>query len=340
MNNFFSNKNKIFTCDVTNLSKNFHELAIESYNKYGVFFITGVYTSSQIKQLRNELDLIFNEYGEPRGLQIQNIIDNNSKNKLYKAIMDPSIMNVLNSIFSNSDVSLLPPYQAVKNFLPHSTAMGNGWHRDCGGQLTFNECRQNLSSKKFIFGKMGLYLQDNSEYGGSISIIPGTNRDYFGLLKSWRPAKFMIVLSTFLQKFFPSFYKIIIKTNIINYLLGGIKTKVKAGDIVIFDHRLWHQGTPASPEIEKNLVYNHETLQAKLPPEKTKYVLYSQFGNSLGIKTYFLDRLNRKGNSSELDSWIDEAASLDKSEIDIHEFVKRDSLLDGSFKDLFGLSEQ
>tara|TARA_B100000787_G_C16186275_1_gene294842 strand:+ start:301 stop:1320 length:1020 start_codon:yes stop_codon:yes gene_type:complete len=339
MNNFFSSKNKIFTCDVTNLSNNFHELAIESYNKYGVFFITGVYTSSQINQLRNELDVIFNESGEPRGLQIQNIIDNNSKNKLYKAIMHPSIMNVLNSIFSNSDVSLLPPYQAVKNFLPHSSN-GDGWHRDCGGQLTINECRQNLSSKKFIFGKMGLFLQDNSEYGGSISIIPGTNRDYFGLLKSWRPAKFLIFLSTFLQKFSPSFYKIIIKTNIINYLLGGIKTKVKAGDIVIFDYRLWHQGTPASPEIEKNLVYNFETLQAKLPPEKTKYVLYSQFGNSLGIKSYFIDRLNRKGNSSEIDSWIDEAASLDKSEINIHEFVKRDSLLDGSFKDLFGLSEQ
>lgn len=338
MHNFNSSSDEIFSCDVGNLPINFQELAIESYNKYGVFYITGLYTKTEIKVLRNELDLLYKESEEPRGIQFQNIIDNNLKNKLYKAIMNPLIMDVLNSTFSNSDVSLLPPYQVAKNYLPHSTdTKGAGWHRDCGGQLGISECRKNLSSKEFIFGKMGLYLQDNSEYGGAIDIIPGSNRDYFRLLKSWQVSKFFIVLLTLTQKFLPPVFKFIVKTKLINYLMGAITTNVKAGDVVVFDFRLWHQGTTATPSIEKGLIYNHKTLQASLPKEKTKYVFYCQFGNSLGIKSYFLDRLNRVGNSTEIDSWINEAASLESSEIDIHEFVKRDSLLDGTFKDLFGL---
>ena len=142
-----------------------------------------------------------------------------------------------------------------------------------------------------------------------------------------------------LQRFFPLVHKIIANTKLINYLMGATTTKVRAGDIVIFDYRVWHKGTPARADIEKGLVYHYDSIQADLPVEKTKYVFYSQFGNTLGIKSYFIDRLNREGNATEIDSWIDEAISLDKSEVDIHEFLKkRHSLFDGSFKDLFGLS--
>jgi len=336
MRNFFSTKNKIFSCDVSNLPDNFKELAIDSYNNYGLFYITGLYSQSEIEILRNELNLIF-EVSEPtRTITIQNIVDKDLKNKFYNVVMNPLMLDVLNSTFSNSDVSLSPPYEVVKNYLPHSTdTIGTGWHRDCGGQLGIDECRKHLSSKEFIFGKIGIYLQDNSDYGGAIDIIPGSNRDYFRLLKSYQFSKFYIVLLSLLQIKISPLYKIIVKTKVVKYLMGAITTNIKAGDVVVFDYRLWHKGTTASPAIEKGLIYNHKTLQANLPKEKTKYVFYCQFGNSLGTKSYFLDRLNRKGNSTEIDSWIDEAASLERSEIDIHEFVKRDSLLDGTFKDLF-----
>ncbi|MDC1447733.1 phytanoyl-CoA dioxygenase family protein [Candidatus Thioglobus sp.] len=338
MINFFSNKNKIFSCDVSNLPDNFKELAIESYNNYGIFYITGLYSQSEIAILRNELNLTFEVSPPPRTIAIQNITDKDRKNKFYNIVMNPLMLDVLNSTFSNSDVSLSPPYEVVKNYLPHSTdTIGTGWHRDCGGQLDIDECRKQLSSKEFIFGKIGIYLQDNSEYGGAIDIIPGSNRDYFRLFKSYQFSKLCIFSLFLLQKKILPLYKIIVRTKVVNYLMGAITTNVKAGDAVVFDYRLWHQGTSASPSIEKGLIYNHKTLQANLPKEKTKYVFYCQFGNSLGIKSYFLDRLNRKGNSTEIDSWINEAANLESSEIDIHEFVKRDSLLDGTFKDLFGL---
>ena len=339
MNNFNASKDSIYTCDINNLQSNFQKLAIKSFNNHGVFYITGIYSKNEVEILRNNLDLLYKENGNNRARLIKDIKDIDLKKKLSKVFMNHSVLNLMSDIFPNSDVSLLPSFEVVKNYLPHSTdTIGTGWHRDCGGQLGIDECRKHLSSKEFIFGKIGIYLQDNSDYGGAIDIIPGSNRDYFRLLKSYQFSKLCIFSLFLLQKKILPLYKIIVRTKVVNYLMGAITTNVKAGDAVVFDYRLWHQGTSASPSIEKGLIYNHKTLQANLPKEKTKYVFYCQFGNSLGTKSYFLDRLNRKGNSTEIDSWIDEAASLERSEIDIHEFVKRDSLLDGTFKDLFGLS--
>ena len=57
MNNVNTSKDAIFSCDSTNLPNNFQELALESYNNHGVFYITGIYTRSEVEVLRNDLDL-------------------------------------------------------------------------------------------------------------------------------------------------------------------------------------------------------------------------------------------------------------------------------------------
>ena len=120
-------------------------------------------------------------------------------------------------------------------------------------------------------------------------------------------------------------------------LTGMVSTDIRAGDAFVFDSRVFHKGTPARIDIEKKLVYDHESLQAELPEEQTKYVLYSQFGNSIGIESYFLDRLYRDNNSNEIDRWIEDVNGIDKY-ADKHQFFKYfDSLLDGSFDKKFNL---
>ena len=42
---------KIFTCDVRNLPNNFVDLASRSYNNYGVFYITGIYSRNEVNTL-------------------------------------------------------------------------------------------------------------------------------------------------------------------------------------------------------------------------------------------------------------------------------------------------
>ena len=64
----------------------------------------------------------------------------------------------------------------AKNYLPHSkyTRLG-GWHRDCGGELQYKQCKELISNKDYIFGKVGIYCQDNGEYGGGIDVILKSN---------------------------------------------------------------------------------------------------------------------------------------------------------------------
>jgi hypothetical protein len=340
VNNVNSSKDVIFTCDINNLQSNFQKLAIKSYNNHGLFYITGIYSRNEVNLLRNDLDLLYKETGNNRVRLIKDIQDIDLKKKLSEVFVNHKVMNLLNEVFSNSDVSLLPHFEVVKNYLPHSIKTKTvGWHRDCGGEEGIEQCKSILSNKEYVFGKIGLYLQDNSEYGGAIDVIPSSNRDYFRFLKTWQAAKFWIIVLSLFQKFINPFFKVIANTKLIKSLLGAATVKLMSGDIVIFDARVWHKGTPARADIEKSLVYHHDSLQADLPVDKTKYVFYSQFGNSLGIKSYFIDRLNREGNSTEIDTWIDEAISLDNSVVDAHVFLKkRGSFFDGTFKDLFGLS--
>jgi len=339
VNNKNSTKDLIYTCDAASLPSNFKELAIESYNNYGAFYLTGIYSKNEVEIIRNNLDLLYKESGNNRVRLIKDIKDIEIKKKLSKVFMNHSVLNILSDIFPSSDVSLLPSFQVAKNYLPHSLKTKTvGWHRDCGGEEGIKECNSILSNKEYVFGKIGLYLQDNSDYGGSIDLIPGSNRDYFRFLKTWQVAKFWIIVLSLLQTYINPVYRAISNTKIIKYLLGATSVNIGAGGIVVFDSRIWHKGTPAHPNIEKKLVYHHDSIQADLPAEKTKYVLYCQFGNSLGIKSYFIDRLNRQGNSTELDNWIEEVMSFETSGVDTHEFFKkRGSFFDGTFKDLFGL---
>ena len=35
----------------------------------------------------------------------------------------------------------------------------HGWHRDCGGELRYDYCKDIISSKNYFFSKIGIYLQ-------------------------------------------------------------------------------------------------------------------------------------------------------------------------------------
>jgi hypothetical protein len=113
-------------------------------------------------------------------------------------------------------------------------------------------------------------------------------------------------------------------------LTGSISSDIKSGDALIFDSRILHKGSLASKDIENSLVFNHETLQAELPEEHTKYVLYSHFGNSIGIESYFLDRLNRVGGENEYEEWIEDSKKISKFS-KVHPFFRKfDSLVKGN----------
>ena len=54
----------------------------------------------------------------------------------------------------------------------------HGWHRDCLGELKYDYCKNILSDKNYLFSKIGIYLQNNSDYGGGIDIIQSSHKNF------------------------------------------------------------------------------------------------------------------------------------------------------------------
>ena len=52
----------------------------------------------------------------------------------------------------------------------------HGWHRDAGGEMRHKYCNKILGEDNYLFSKIGIYLQNNTEYGGSIDIIKKSHK--------------------------------------------------------------------------------------------------------------------------------------------------------------------
>ena len=72
---------------------------------------------------------------------------------------------------------MLPPFEVQKNYHVDLRQV-HGWHRDCGGELKYDYCKNILSDKNYLFSKIGIYLQNNSDYGGGIDIIQSSHKNF------------------------------------------------------------------------------------------------------------------------------------------------------------------
>ena len=64
----------------------------------------------------------------------------------------------------------------MRNFFPKHSS--HTWHIDASGEFRYKYCKDRIYAKDYLFAKVGIYLQKNSEYGGQIDIIRGSNRTY------------------------------------------------------------------------------------------------------------------------------------------------------------------
>jgi hypothetical protein len=304
-----------FSCNINNLPANFASNSRLSYKKYGLFVLKEALDKNEVIKLRNTFDDLFSEPGDDRMRFLrQTKVNSDLRKKMSTGFAANKLNKTLEIIFPEDDISLLPPFNVARNYLPHSIyTRGSGWHRDAGGELAIKKCRALIRKEDYVFGKIGVYLQKNSIYGGAIDTIPGSNNDFYSPTFKKFKVILLLKLLIFFQKFIPFIYKKITRSELYLKLLGSISLEINAGDAVIFDSRVFHKGTFASEEIEKNLTYNIERIQAELPKDKTKYVLYSHFGNSVGCASYFLDRLSRLENQNEGDEWVKDSIALNES---------------------------
>jgi rhodanese-related sulfurtransferase len=183
---------------------------------------------------------------------------------------------------------------------------GIGWHRDCAGEFRYKYCNNLLSKNEYVFGKIGIYLQENSEeIGGGIDLIPKShiyikNKNYFKRKISAIRLKILQIM----QKNFPSLYK-------------ALKIKAKPGDPVFFDSRVIHRGSPIKDSIVNNFA-ELDNIHYDLPDKDAKISIYCQYGSSVGVESALYDRGTREEYAGELEMWLKEIELYKKYSPELH----------------------
>jgi hypothetical protein len=260
-----------------------------SYKNHGYCLVRGVFSEDKLAELRDEL-LNYDALSLSNKTSITWAdlpeVDLN-ENLISKIFFCQELTSCHKNIFFADNSEIMPPLELMKNYLPHS--LRASWHRDCDGELAYEFCKDRLHSEDYLFGKIGIFLQSNGPYGGAIDIIPRSN---YGVKKK---SRLLFLLTQSVAAFFNHYPR---TSKLVSWIFKR-RLRVNPGDVVFFDSRTLHRGSPAFRKIEKTLKYSNTTYQASLPQGHTKVVLYAHFGNAIGKESYLYDR-SRRPNSSDL----------------------------------------
>jgi ectoine hydroxylase-related dioxygenase (phytanoyl-CoA dioxygenase family) len=275
------------------MNKNSAERLRKNLNSLGYCVIPGVFSSQEITQMRPVLESLFDQIaGEnTTSLPWSDISEQDLQSNLITSLFfDGRISILLRNLFPFENVQVLPVIQLHKNYLPHSRR--KSWHVDAGSQRVHSEYRTCLSDNKFVFGHIGIYFQENGPYGGSIDVVP---RSHNGL-KYGNPIT---------MKLIDYFIQILSRFPITSTPLRRLfsrRVNLGLGDVVLFDWRVFHRGSPASRKNEKSIFYSADSYRAALPPKFSKLTLYSRYGNGYGWHAH-MDQMKQK-DSPEIDYGI------------------------------------
>ncbi len=215
------------------------------------------------------------------------------------------------SKYSNTKISVLPPFEIQRNYHV-DVSKTLGWHRDCGGELVYKYCTKKLCDKSYVLGKIGIYFQENGEFGGSIDLIPYSHR-YFDPKKIFiRKLKGIpLFITNKLHSYFRTIYRLLPE----KFYMNSVRAKKifpQIGSPVLFDSRIIHRGSPIDEKVRNQVRFFSDKTCAELPKTKTKYSVYAHFGSSIAVDSYMFDRLKREDNSSELRTWCNEQKEVEK----------------------------
>jgi hypothetical protein len=292
-------------------------MEINNFIKNGYLVTNEILNEDEIISLREEIDKEFIISGNQVAKKLVDFKNISLVKKIINLYNHSSIQSVLKEIRIkyNTEVALLPTFVVHKNYHVNLKEF-HGWHRDCGGELRYNYCKDIIYTNDYFFSKIGFYLQKNEDYGGSIDIIKNShknfskNKVFFRKIKNI-PLRIVMLFHKYLNKFYNS-----LPEKLIMLFLNAKKLNPKVGTAVFFDSRIIHRGSPISKKNLDKVEFKKGKYHANLPKNVNKFTIYCQIGNTKSIDSYMFDRLNKVGNSDELKFWINEInafSRLDKN---------------------------
>ena len=296
-------------------------MLVNQYNKNGYISLSQNIDSQILASIKKDIDSFYKKKNI-QGTIFLFELDNSDLQKRIISLFDTDIIKdfIQNlSFYSKTKVSVLPRIHIMKNY--HVNRMLEhriGWHRDCAGEFANNYTADKLKSPNYVFGKIGIYLQENSDnYGGAIDIIPRSHRyikkknDLLRKLQSF-PLFILILIQKKFKKFyniFPEFFWM--------FLLSAKKIKSSVGSPVFFDNRLQHRGSPINNKYIHNTKSHLERHVISVPHDYTKISIYANFGSTDGADSLIYYRL-RNGEPNIFSAWLKEIEYIKKEFPEMH----------------------
>ena len=162
-----------------------------------------------------------------------------------------------------------------------------------------------------MFGKVGFYLQENTDFWGSIDVIPKSHRKIRSCnkLKTFLPKALLWCVNNIFWRISQTINRSFPKINCgfpetaVMLILGAKTIKASPSSPVFFDSGILHKSTPISDSLKGQVKYLGD-YHFEIPARFTKYAIYCQYGSTGAVESYMYDRLRRKGNEHELERWI------------------------------------
>ena len=265
-------------------------------------------------EIRGEIEEAFEMSGFPSVIYPCLLKSQQIGEVLLKKILSMDLMELMNQLSERAgdQVFFFPHLEVMRNYFSCPKFGRNGWHSDCNGELDIPACQDLLRSQSYVFGKVGMYLQFNTNFGGQIDVIP---RSHLGIRKSGHSVhNIPVKLSNQLLKL--GLGRLAFSNRWVSDLpvFNKVKLDIDPFDLVIFDSGLCHRGTPLSNESLRFLENikagsfdggSHlRGLEVDLQ-ERNKYAIYLQFGTRAGLQSYYYDRFNRPAGVAEFKLWRD-----------------------------------
>jgi ectoine hydroxylase-related dioxygenase (phytanoyl-CoA dioxygenase family) len=193
---------------------------------------------------------------------------------IMKVSLSKKVVDTVKSLLGSDDIILTPETAMMTGFYPT-------WHKDTTTQEKRGHTFHKNPDYKMV--RCGIYMQDNDEYGGGLSVIAGSHHkpDNF-LTGDFLPKR--TLLFRIKNKIIPYNEAENKKLNPYNLKIVDIPSKV--GDLIFFNFQTAHKGTlPKSQKI------------GDVPHNKTKIAIFDTFGVNNEYTKMYVDFLKTRPES-------------------------------------------
>ena len=236
------------------------------YDENGYLIVRNVLTQEEMSFLRKRALEIFNS----DEWKVSESNTNRTITDIYRYFPDimrvslsKKVVDTVKSLLESDDIILTPETAMMKGFYPT-------WHKDTTTQEKYGHFFHKRPDFRMV--RCGIYMQDNDEHGGGLSVFAGSHKTPDNYVGDFLPKRTW--WNRIKNRLIPNSEE---KNRSINpYKLKLVDIPSKKGDLVFFNFQTAHKATiPKSQRI------------GDVPPEKTKIAIFDTFGvNNEPTKLY------------------------------------------------------